>query len=72
MGLLMARKRVALTIDEDIFNEFQRVVVDEYGYPRATVSLLVQKFMADAVRSVEKDGFSPAIELFSYERNSKP
>ena len=67
----MARKRIALTIDEDVFDKFQKVVVDDYGYPRATVSLLVQKFMVDAIKDVEKNGFSASIELFSYERNSK-
>ncbi|MFK5925103.1 MAG: hypothetical protein QM483_00605 [Desulfuromusa sp.] len=62
----MGRKRVALTIDENIFEKFQETVVD-YGYSRATVSLLVQKFMADTLRDIEKHGTSPALELFGYE-----
>ena len=64
----MARKRVALTIDEDIFSKFQETIVD-YGYSKATVSLLVQKFMVDTMKDIKKHGISPALELFSYEEN---
>ena len=64
----MGRKRIALTIDEDVFVKFQEKIVD-YGYSKATVSLLVQKFMVDTVKHIEKHGISPALELFSYEES---
>ena len=65
----MARKRVALTIDEGVFAKFQETIVD-YGYSKSTVSLLVQKFMVNTVEDIKKHGISPALELFSYEDNN--
>lgn len=60
----MGRKRVALTLDENIYAKFQEIVVD-YGYPRAAVSMLIQKFMADTIRDVEKTGISIFFEVAS-------
>ncbi len=60
----MSRKRVALTIDEDIFSKFQDEVV-AHGYPKSAVSMLVQKFMSDTIKDIEKYGVSPQLELFN-------
>lgn len=59
----MARKRFALTIDEEVFSKFQDAVVD-YGYPKSSVSILVQKFMSDTLNEIDKHGVSSQLELF--------
>jgi hypothetical protein len=63
----MARKRVAMTLDEDIYNEFQKEIVD-YGYPRAAVAMFVQRYMEKTIKEIKKYGMSPDIEMYETDR----
>ncbi|MBF0644872.1 hypothetical protein HTZ97_13715 [Desulfuromonas acetoxidans] len=59
----MARKRVAMTLDEDIYAQFQSTVIEQ-GYPRAAVGMIVQNFMKKVIRDIEKNGVSVDLVRF--------
>lgn len=67
----MARIRVALTIDENVFREFKRNL-KEYGYPAATASLIVQQTMENINSEFSHfEGMSPQLELFSMKQRGR-
>lgn len=59
----MARKRVAMTLDDKIYSQFQQTVID-YGFPRAAVAMIVQNFMKKVVRDIKENGVSPDLVMF--------
>jgi hypothetical protein len=67
----MARIRIALTVDKDVFDEFKQNL-KSYGYPAATASLIVQQAMENINAEFSQyDGMSPQLELFSLKPRRK-
>lgn len=59
----MARKRVAMTLDENVYSQFQQTVIDS-GFPRAAVAMIVQNFMKKVMTDIKKHGVSADLLRF--------
>lgn len=60
------RAKVTLSIDQRVWNEFKSEV-KRVGYPRGVASMLFQRALWDAIKSMKERDMAPQIELASWE-----